>query len=127
MIPVTEARRSRTGFLKTTIIAGGSLAGLAASLWLPAAFQVWPVVLRTVLLFLIVKAGGELTELILIRRELIILEDFIRDFSVFAGLAVLSAGCILLAARLIGGWVEPVVPAIGAHVAYTLLPGQRHL
>ncbi len=103
----------------------------AVALWLLRAIlarfgarpSIW---LESALVFAAAKAAGDATAILLFRDTVVLFfEDLMWEMVAFIALGLVAAGLILLAARLIGGWVEPFFPALVVYLVY-LLAENRH-
>lgn len=106
--PMGPKRAEHVLVLVVAVVAAAAAAGFGLTVWLPGA----PLLLRSILAFGFVKLVGDLTGLLLWgRRGAIIVEDFLRGLAFYLAMAFVAAGAIALAARFIGGPVDPAIPA----------------
>jgi len=73
------------------------------------------------------KLAGDLVTVTLLRRSMVFFyEDLFWELIGFVLLGLLGAGLILLVENLVGGPIQPYLPALGVYLAYMLAEGGRY-
>jgi len=107
-------------------VAGAAVAVEALRWLLTAAGLDLGIWAKSVLAFVVAKAAGDVVALTLFRDTVVLFfEDLLWEMAAFVVLGLAAAGFILLAAGLIGGWVQPFFPALVVYLIYLLAENRQ--
>jgi len=91
--------------------------------WVDPTPSVW---LTGLLSFALAKLAGDAVALTLFRDTVVLfVEDLVWELLAFLCLGALAAGLILLTSRVIGGPVEPYLPAVTVYLVYIIAEGRQ--